>query len=127
MGTFKDLEIFQSSVTLVKKVYQVTSDIPEEEKFTLAGQIRRAAISIPSKIAESTGRRTATEHRHFLDIATGSLNEIQTQFIIAYELNYIDQDALTELENYFDALRPRIFAFYRSIKDRPPISTTSNP
>lgn len=128
MGTFKDLDIFKMSINLTKMVYAITANFPETEKFLLTTQLRRATISVTSNIAEGSSRRTANERRHFLDVVIGSLNEVQAQLIIASELNYIDHKILKEVEALIDLLRPKIFAFYKTIKTRPiPVSQTPNP
>ncbi|MBU2622302.1 MAG: four helix bundle protein [Proteobacteria bacterium] len=100
----KKLDVWKISMELVKLVYRITSDFPERETYSLTNQIRRAAISIPSNIAEGTARQTKKELVNFLHIAQGSLSELDTQFDIALSLKY-----LTEAErNNVDDLMIRI-------------------
>ena len=92
MGTvtsFKDLIVWQKSMTLVMDIYNLTKAFPADEKFGLTSQLRRCAISIPSNIAEGWGRNSTKSYMHFLRIANGSLSELETQLIIAKELNHI--------------------------------------
>lgn len=89
--TFRDLKVWQKGIELVKEVYKVTKDFPREEQYGLSSQIKRAAISIPSNIAEGFRRRYAKEHKQFLNISLGSCAELETQLVIAKELSYIDE------------------------------------
>jgi four helix bundle protein len=77
------------SIDLVKKTYVITRIFPDEERFVLTSQMRRAAISIPSNIAEGAGRKSKKEFIHFLSISLGSLSELETQFVISKELDYL--------------------------------------
>jgi four helix bundle protein len=88
--THFDLEVWKKSLDLVRETYIVTKQFPTDERFGLIQQMRRAAISVPSNIAEGAGRRTTREFIQFLYIATGSLTELETQFIISKELDFID-------------------------------------
>ncbi len=84
-----DLQVWQEAMHLVKEVYLITSGFPREEIYALVGQMRRAAISIPSNIAEGSARTGNKELLQFLSIARGSLSELETQVHIAKELNYL--------------------------------------
>jgi four helix bundle protein len=87
MSTFRDLWIWQKSMTIVTEIYQLTSLFPKEENFGLTSQIRRSAISIPSNIAEGYGRDGKNDYLKFLNIGISSLFEMQTQLEIAYNQN----------------------------------------
>lgn len=89
--TFRDLKVWQKGIGLVKEVYKITKSFPKEEQYCLTSQIRRAAISIPSNLAEGFRRRYSKEHKQFLSIALGSCAELETQVILAHELTYIDK------------------------------------
>ncbi len=78
-------------------IYQVTQDFPKEEIYGLTNQLRRAAVSVPSNIAEGQGRGTSNEWIHFLRIAYGSLQEIETQLYIAHQLDYLNQESYQRL------------------------------
>jgi len=88
---FRELIVWQKAMTLVTTVYESTQHFPREEIYGLTNQIRRAAVSIPSNIAEGQGRRTRGEFQQFLGIAKGSLAELETQILIAQNLKYIQQ------------------------------------
>lgn len=102
MRDFKKLEIWKNGIELVKQVYQLSNKLPSEEKFGLRSQITRAAVSIPSNIAEGCSRNSEVEFKRFLEIAIGSLFEVETQLIIAQELNFIKEN---ELEAIFSLIQ----------------------
>ena len=87
--SYKDLLIWQKGMELVKLTYLITQSFPDEEKFGLTSQLRRSAISIPSNIAEGYGRGTKAQYINYLRIARGSLSELETQFIICKELEFL--------------------------------------
>ncbi|HKX84303.1 MAG TPA: four helix bundle protein [Pyrinomonadaceae bacterium] len=91
-GSYKDLIVWQKSIQLVKKIYLASSVFPNDEKFGLTAQIRRAAVSVPSNIAEGQARRTTGDYIRFVSTAEGSLAEAETQLIIAIELNYVSKE-----------------------------------
>ena len=89
ISSYKDLIVWQKSILLVKHVYKLTSIFPSEEKFGLISQLHRAAVSVPSNIAEGQARRTTGDFIHFISNAEGSLAEIETQLIIVVELGFV--------------------------------------
>lgn len=92
MELFKDLIVWQKSMELVRVVYQLSKGFPPDERYALTDQLRRAAVSIPSNIAEGNGRASNKDYAHFLAIARGSLYETLTQIQIAEDLGYIGKD-----------------------------------
>ncbi len=88
---FKNLKVWQKSIDLVKEVYFLVKLLPAEEKYDLSSQIRRAAISVPSNIAEGNSRNTTKEYINFLSIARGSVSEVWTQLIICTELGFLNE------------------------------------
>jgi len=88
---YTGLIAWQKAVDLVEEVYRATAAFPKEELFGLTSQIRRAAVSVPSNIAEGQGRASTNEFRHHLSIALGSLCELETQHVIARRLGYLDE------------------------------------
>jgi four helix bundle protein len=88
---YKNLLVWQKSIALVTQVYLVTRSFPREELYGLTSQVRRSAVSVPSKIAEGQARLTPGEFRPFLGIARGSLAELETQLIIAENLGYLTE------------------------------------
>lgn len=99
--SFETLRVFQESRKLVVAVYKLLDEFPKFEKYALCDQLRRAIVSVPSNIAEGSGRSSLKEQIHFLEISYGSLMESYSQLIIASDLNYIDNKSL-------DILRPDI-------------------
>ena len=97
LKNYQDLIAWQKSMDLVEEVYRSSRDFPREEIYGLTGQIRRAAVSIPSNIAEGQGRRTTADFLRHLSIAYGSLREVETQILIDRRLNYITQARLEEV------------------------------
>jgi four helix bundle protein len=88
---FKELLVWQKAMVMVTRVYELTRSFPREEMYGLTSQIRRAAVSVPSNIAEGQARPTTGEFKHFLGIARGSLAELDTQLLIAQNLGYFQQ------------------------------------
>ena len=112
---YKDLLVWQKGIALVKQVYRITSVFPAEEKFGLVSQMRRAAVSIPSNIAEGQARHTKGEFIQFISHAEGSVAELDTQLIISIQLSYCPQaqaesafELLSELRRMLNALRRRL-------------------
>ncbi|HTB64192.1 MAG TPA: four helix bundle protein, partial [Opitutales bacterium] len=87
--TFRDLLVWQKSMALVTEIYRASRTFPKEELYGLTSQLRRAAVSIPSNLAEGHGHRTRSEYSRFVQIAVGSLNELQTQLEISFNLGYL--------------------------------------
>ena len=96
--SFRDLIAWQKAMTLVTEVYTATATFPKREMFYLTSQMRRAAISIPSNIAEGNGRATHVDRCHFLYRARGSSLELQTQVEIAARLGYLDRESAGMLD-----------------------------
>jgi len=97
MGNYHDLDVWKKSVDLVVNIYSVTKTFPRDEVFGLRLQMRRAAASVPSNIAEGQGRSTDKEYRNFLFYARGSLLELETQIIIAERLSFLSGDVCDAL------------------------------
>jgi len=95
--SYKDLVAWQKSMDLVTAVYRVSQGFPKEEIFGLVSQIRRAAVSVPSNIAEGHARTSRKEFQYFLSNARGSLAELETQLTIAHQLAYIDETGINQL------------------------------
>src|SRR5262249_2051625 len=97
LRNYTDLIAWQKAMDLVEAVYRATSDFPSRELYGLPSQLRRAAVSVPSNIAEGEGRRSKREFSHHLSIAHGSLREVETQVLIARRLQYIQDDDMRRL------------------------------
>ena len=114
--SYRDLEVWKSAVTFVKEIYLVTAQFPPAEIYGLTGQIRRAAVSIPSNIAEGQGRNSGKEFRQFLGIALGSVGEVETQLIIAKEIAYLNVEELNPLLERIDHIRKMLRGLSNSLK-----------
>src|SRR5512142_463586 len=97
--SYRDLRVWASAMELVTDTYRVSKSFPKDERYGLTSQLRRAAVSVPSNIAEGHGRKHVGEYFHHLSIANGSLMELETQVQIAFKLEYLsreEQDALLD-------------------------------
>ena len=94
--SFKDLIVWQKAYRLVLEIYKITKTLPRHETYGLTQQIRRAAISIPSNIAEGYGRKHKAEYQQFLSIAYASLFELETQYLLSLDLDYINKNGIIE-------------------------------
>ena len=89
VNDYRELDVWQMSMSLCEKVYELIRSFPADERFALCDQLRRAVVSIPSNIAEGNGRDSKTEYARFLSIARGSIYEVQTQLELAERFRYI--------------------------------------
>ena len=103
-GSYRDLVAWQKSMKLAKLIYKATASFPSDERFGLTAQMRRAAVSIPSNIAEGQARFSKREFQHFLRNAKGSLAELETQITLAAELEFLKAEAAKELLRVCDEI-----------------------
>ncbi len=101
---FKDLIIWRKAIALAKGIYQVTKKLPRDERFGLTAQIRRAVVSVSSNIAEGHTRH-GHEFAHFLSIARGSLAEVESQLLLAVELEYLQTQEITPILGFISEIR----------------------
>ncbi len=113
--THKDLDVWKKSIEFVTIIYKKTSSFPKEEIYGLTSQIRRAAVSIPSNIAEGAARRNKTEFRQFLYIALGSAAELDTQLILSDNLNFISNETQLELTEELTIISKMIQGLIKSL------------
>jgi four helix bundle protein len=116
MKNFKKLKIWQKGMEIVKEVYRIANLLPEKEKYGLYSQITRAAVSIPSNIAEGSSRRSEKDYYRFLEIALGSAFEVETQTTVFETLNYVTKDELTDLFQMLDEEQMMIFGFMNKLE-----------
>ena len=116
MKTHKDLDCWKDSIELVKSIYNLTSGFPKEELFGITSQLRRAAISIPSNIAEGAARNSKKEYVQFLYIASGSLSEMETQLIISNELDFIDGVKFNAIIDTLNLIRAQLSGLIKYLK-----------
>jgi four helix bundle protein len=113
--TYKDLLIWQKGIQIVKEVYLVCKSFPKDEQYGLTSQIKRSAVSIPSNIAEGWGRKYTKSYIQFLKYSRGSLLELETQIIIAKELNFISIEEYNRIQSLITEESKMLNAFIKSI------------
>ena len=118
MHNIKDLKIWNKSIDLAIKVYDLTANFPADERFGLVSQIRRCAVSIPSNISEGGGRNSNKEFLHFLSVANGSSYELQTQLVISQRLGYLDSKLCSEILDNIDEVQKMNFNLQKSINQK---------
>ena len=116
--THKDLDVWNKSVGLVTKVYEITNSFPKDEMFGITSQIRRSAVSIPSNIAEGSARKGNKEFVQFLYISLGSMAELETQLIIATNLKYIPSSKYDAIVNDLTDIRKMLSGLIKYVKNR---------
>jgi len=115
MKPHKNLIAWQKSMDLVVAIYDLTRDFPKEETYGLSSQLRRAAVSVPSNIAEGACDRTTDQLRNFVSISIGSLNEMNTQIELALRLRYIDQSSHDDIQFKIDECLALTFGLKKSL------------
>lgn len=111
--THKDLDVWRKSMDFVTKLYKTTAVFPKEEMYGLSSQMRRAAVSIPSNIAEGAARKSNKEFIQFLHIALGSTVEIETQLIISKNLKFIDEELFVILDKERNEIGRMLYGLIR--------------
>jgi four helix bundle protein len=114
--SYRDLIVWQKSIELVKNVYVSTQLFPKEEQYGLTNQMRRSAVSVPSNIAEGYGRNATGDYKRFLQIAVGSLYELQTQIEIAFQLKYLDENNFRSIIALCTEVDKMLYALIQKIK-----------
>ncbi len=116
MKNFKNLLIWQKGMNIVRLTYKLTASFPSSEKYCLTGQCQRSAISIPSNIAEGSSRNGKKDQLRFMEIALGSLFELETQVEVARMLEYSSDDLITNLVSEIDDEQKMLFSFIEKLK-----------
>jgi len=124
---YKDLLIWQKGMDLSKQVYRLTAGFPTEERFGLTSQLRRAAVSIPSNIAEGQARQGTKEFLQFLSHTQGSLAEVETQLLLAVELLFATKEDVEPSLKELDELQKMIVALRRKLSSHSPLVTRHSP
>ncbi|MDN5202068.1 four helix bundle protein [Fulvivirgaceae bacterium BMA10] len=115
MHNFRELKVWQNARTLVKQIYDISRSLPENEKYGLIQQIRRSAVSIPSNIAEGSGKMGNKEFTHFLRISLGSAYELETQLILAHDLEFITDNELNNTMDNIQEIQRMIVGLEKSL------------
>lgn len=113
--SYRDLKVWQKGIDITERVYQMSRDFPGEEKYGLTAQVRRAAVSISSNIAEGWGRGSKKQYVRFLRVARCSVHEVETQIIIAQRLRYLDEQARDEILHETEAESKMLLGLIRSL------------
>jgi four helix bundle protein len=116
MHNFKELKIWQKSKVIVKDIYVLSETLPQTERYAFTSQLQRAAVSIPSNIAEGSGRGTNKDFCHFLDIAISSSYELENLLLIGIDLNYFSEDKVSVSIDSLHELQKMIIGFQSKLK-----------
>src|SRR5213083_1059833 len=115
---YRDLIVWQDSMDLVVAIYRITATFPKDERFSLVDQLRRAAVSVPSNVAEGHGRSRTGDYLRHLSVSVGSLNEVETQVQIARRLEYITEEDQRQLLDSCNAIAKMLGGLIRSLRRR---------
>ncbi len=118
ISSYRNLEVWQLAMTWIQGVYQSSAAWPKDERFGLTSQVRRAAVSVASNIAEGAARRTTGEFLQFVGMARGSLAEAETQVMIAARLGYLEPDAEIRLLAAADRISRMLVSLAAALRDR---------
>jgi four helix bundle protein len=113
---FRNINVWKKSHLLTKLIYQITSTFPKEEQFGLTSQIRRACVSIPSNIVEGCGREGNVEFCRFLQIAMGSLYELEYQILLARDLSFLEEEVFIQLNGDITEIRKMMVSLMQKLK-----------
>jgi four helix bundle protein len=113
----RNLEVWKDSISFVKELYELTSNFPEEEKYNLVSQIRRAAVSIPANIAEGAARQTQKEFLQYLHVSSGSVSEIDTLLEICKELSFLPEKKQADLQKQLSRISAMLNGLIKKVKN----------
>jgi four helix bundle protein len=116
--SYRDLKVWQKAMDLLVDVYAITETFPKSEQYGLVSQIRRASVSIPSNLAEGSSRRSTAEFLRYINIASGSLAELETQLIASQKLQFITEEHLNPLMVRVDEISRMLQGLYDSLQKR---------
>jgi len=115
MNNYKELKVWQKAIDLAEDLYKATNSFPTEEKFGLISQLKRAAVSVASNIAEGAGRNTDGEFRQMLGIAYGSVCEVETQLILSNRMSMIDENKFEKLSSDINSIQKMLYALIKKL------------
>lgn len=119
LRNYKDLQVWQKAYQLCLEIYKATGEFPKHELYGITTQLRRAAVSIASNIAEGYGRKTTKEYIQFLYVAYGSICELETQVLLSGDLGYLSSDLLEKLQNGIREVERMLKALINSLEKKP--------
>lgn len=123
---YKELQVWQKGMALAKIVYQLTKRFPDSERFGLTSQMRRAAVSVPSNIAEGQARHGTREFLQFLSHASGSLAELETQVLLSIELGFCKQPDVAQLNACIEELQKMLAAIRQKLSEKVMVASASH-
>ena len=115
MDSYRELIVWQKAMDLAEEVYRIVKYFPKEEQYALSDQLRRAAVSVPSNIAEGYGRKAAKEYGRFLNIARGSNNEVETQLLLSVRLGYSTAEGIENAMQMCDEIGKMLNAITKKL------------
>ena len=115
MDSYRELVVWQKAMDLAEEVYRIVRLFPKEEQFSLSDQLRRAAVSVPSNIAEGYGRKAAKEYARFLNIARGSNNEVETQLLLSIRFGYVTEQTIKNAMQLSDEIGKMLTALTKKL------------
>ena len=116
MKSVEELDVFKLAHEMVIKIYQITKNFPQDERFGLVAQMRRAAYSIPMNLAEGANRLYSKEYRHFAGIAKGSAGEVKYQLTLAKDLGYINAQTCQDIRSHYERISQMLTGLARSLE-----------
>lgn len=119
LSSYKELIVWQKSMELARLVYAATKQYPKEEIYGLTSQVRRAAVSIPSNIAEGYARKSRKEYLQFYSIAYGSTLELETQLILAHDFGYVNDDSFLSIQKLADEVSRMLHSMILKLNAKP--------
>ena len=118
LNNCRELKVWQASMELAQQIYRLTTNFPKEETYGLVSQIRRAAVSIPSNIAEGHTRESTKEFLHHISVSLGSFAELETQFILSGKLGYVEAQTVDSILLKLDEAGKMLRGFQKSLKSK---------
>ncbi|MBT8357076.1 MAG: four helix bundle protein [Deltaproteobacteria bacterium] len=118
LKNYRELKVWQKSYELCLEIYRITAKFPKEEKYGLTSQIRRSVVSIPSNIAEGYGRKTTLDYTRMLYISYGSVCELETQILLAGDLDIIEKSELSTLKKDIAEIERMLKALIKSLENK---------
>jgi four helix bundle protein len=116
MQDYKELKVWEKAHKFTLSVYEASKTLPKDELYSLTNHLRRAASSIPANIAEGSGKNTQAEFAHFLNVALGSANESEYFLILSRDLNYLDQNKISELYNSVNEIKAMLISLINKVR-----------
>jgi len=123
---YKQLQIWQKAITLTKLIYKLTDGFPDRERFGLTSQMRRAAVSVPSNIAEGQARHGTREFLQFLSHASGSLAELETQILLSEELGFCEHADVAQVNDCIAELQKMLAAIRQKLSEKAMVASASH-